>query len=56
MPSRFLYILYLNELVRMCNDACPGLFINESMPNVYVLLYADDGAMINDTIGQLQRQ
>ena len=29
MLNRFLFILYLNELMHMCNDACPGLFINE---------------------------
>ena len=29
---------------------------NESMPNEYMLLYADGVAMVDDTIGRLQRQ
>ena len=41
--------------VHMCNDDSPGLFINESMPNAHMSLYADDVAMVNDTKGQLQR-
>ena len=53
MLSPFLFILYLNEFVHMCNDACPGLFINESMPSVHMPLYADDVAMVNDTISRL---
>jgi len=40
----------------MFNDACPALFINESMPNVLMLLDADGVAMVNDAIGRLQRQ
>ena len=56
MLSHFLFVLYLNELVHRCNDACPGLFINESMPNVLMLLDADGVAMVNDAIGRLQRQ
>jgi len=33
------------------DDTCPSLFINESMPNVHMLLYADEVAMVKDTIG-----
>jgi len=40
----------------MCNDACPGLFINESLPNLPMLLYADDVAMVDDTTDRLQCQ
>jgi len=56
MLSPFLFILYLNELVHMCNKTCPGLFLNESTRNVHVLLYDNDVAMVNDTIGRSQRQ
>jgi len=40
----------------MCNNACPGLFSNESMPNIHMLLYADNVAMVNDQIGRLHCQ
>jgi len=32
----------------MCNDSC--LFNKESMPNVRMLLYANDVVIVNDTI------
>ena len=56
MLTPFLFILYLNELVHVCNDARRGLFINESMSIVHLLLHADDVGMVNCTIDQLQRQ
>ena len=56
MLSPFLFILYLNELVNMCKDNCPGIFVDDAMSNVHMLLYADDIAMVNDTIGRLQKQ
>jgi len=46
----------MNLYICACNDACPGLFINESMLNVHLLIYVDDVAMINGTIGPLQLQ
>ena len=49
MLSPFLFILYLNELVNMCKDNCPGIFVDDSLSNVHMLLYADDIAMVNDT-------
>ena len=57
MISPFLFILYINELVNSCNIAgCNGLFVNEMYPNVHMLMYADDIAIFNDSIGRLQRQ
>ena len=57
MISPFLFILYINELVNSCNIAgCNGLFANEMYPNVHMLMYADDIAIFNDSIGRLQRQ
>jgi len=50
----FVFILYLNGLIHKCNDACPGLFINESMLKVHILAYTNDVAIVNDTIGRLQ--
>jgi len=44
--SPFLFILDPNELKHMYNDTDPDLFINESMPNIHMLLYADDVAMV----------
>jgi len=40
----------------MYNDTCPGVLINESMPNIHMLLDADDVALVTDTIGRLQHQ
>ena len=51
--------MYINELVNSCNIAgCNGLFVNEMYPNVHtcMLMYADDIAIFNDSIGRLQRQ
>ena len=49
-----LHFIFECAYIYVCNDVCPGLFINESMSNVHVLLYADDVAMINNTTGRLQ--
>jgi len=55
--SPFLFILYINELVKFCNIAgCNGLFINEIYHNVHMLMFADDIAILNDSIGRLQQQ
>ena len=36
MLSPFLFILYLNELVNMCKDHYPGIFVDDSMSNVHI--------------------
>ena len=57
MISPLLFILYLNELINMLyNYNCPGIYLNESAPNVQALFYADDICIFNDTIGRLQTQ
>ena len=38
----------------MCNQSVPGIFLNMNVPSVQVLLYADDIALVNDTVGRLQ--
>ena len=56
MISPFLFILYINELVKFCNiTGCNGLFINEMYSNVHILMFADDIAIVNDSIGRLQQ-
>jgi hypothetical protein len=56
MVSPFLFILYLNELVNMCNQSdCEGIFVSENLPNIGLLLYADDLSLLNDTVGRLQK-
>jgi hypothetical protein len=55
MISPLLFILYINQLVYMCQQAGnPGLYLNEHFPSVHVIMYADDIAMVNDTVGRLQ--
>ena len=54
MVIALLFILYINILVSMCNQSVPGIFLNMNVPSVQVLLYADDIALVNDTVGRLQ--
>ena len=55
MISPFLFALYVNELVRLLDElGCPGMRIDEAFSNVNLLMYADDIALMNDTIGRLQ--
>ena len=56
MISPFLFILYLNELVRLLRDyQCPSIRIDNDFPDFSMLMYADDIALCNDTVGRLQR-
>ena len=34
---------------------CHGIFIDESAPNVLILMFADDVAMCADTTGRLKK-
>ena len=58
MISPFLFALYVNELVHLLDElhvGCPGMRIDhEAFSNVTLLMYADDIALMNDTIGRLQ--
>ena len=56
MLSPFLFILYIGELIDMLDElGCHGIYVNEDAKNIIILLYADDMALIADTIGRLQR-
>ena len=53
--SPFLFAFYIGELVDMMKDkACKGVYINEEVPNLMNILYADDIAKGSDTVGRLQ--
>ena len=55
MISPLLFALYVNELVHMFREFhCPGIYIDNDFPTFNMLMYADDIAIINDTIGRLQ--
>ena len=57
MISPFLFILYLNELVRLLRDyQCPSIRVDNDFPDFSMLMYADDIALCNDTVGRLQRR
>ncbi len=56
MLSPFLFIFYLNELIQHVDDKnCQGIYLNESHPNVTLLLYADDLVIVGDHIGRVQK-
>ena len=55
MLSPFLFVLYIGELLQLLRQAgCLGIFIEESAPNVLILMFADDVSMCADTIGRLK--
>ena len=57
MISPLLFILYINQLVHICRiSGNPGIYLDEECPSVHVLMYADDLAMVNDTVGRLQAE
>ena len=38
----------------MRDKCCKGVYINEEVPNLMIILYADDIAEGSDTVGRLQ--
>jgi hypothetical protein len=55
MLSPFLFSLYVGELVTMFEEAgCQGTFIDETVPNIAALLFADDVIAGADSVGRLQ--
>jgi hypothetical protein len=47
--------MYLNELIDMvAENDCQGIYVNESHPNVNMLLYADDVIIVGDQINRVQ--
>ena len=53
--SPFLFAFYIGELVDMMEDkGCKGIYINEEVPDLVIILYADDTAEGSDTVGRLQ--
>ena len=43
------------KLVRLLDEiGCPGIRIDEAFSNINLLMYADDIALMNDTVGRLQ--
>ena len=54
--SPFLFIIYLSELIKEVEKCgCQGIFIDETFPNLCLLLYADDIVEYADTVGRLQK-
>ena len=47
--SPFLFVFYLNELIRLCKEL-PGIHI-EGAIDISMLLYADDLVVIGDNVG-----
>ena len=47
----------MNENIDMIKDStCQGVYVNEFLPNLMVLLYADDLVQCADLPGRLQQQ
>ena len=56
MISPFMFILFINELITLFNNSnCQGIYIDEQVPNVISLMFADDIANVTDTVGRLQK-
>ena len=56
MISPFLFIFYLNELIKLVDENdCQGIYLDEHNPNVTMLLYADDLVIVGDHIGRVQK-
>ena len=56
MLSPFIFILYIGELMDMLDElGCHGIYVDEDAKNIMILLYADDMALIADTIRRLQK-
>ena len=54
--SPILFVLYLNEFIHMSQqENCQGIFVNESHPNVNMLLYADDVVIVGDQVNRVQK-
>ena len=57
MVSPFLFILYINELIQtFIDNECDGIFIDEYYHSVHTIMYADDIAVFNDTVGRMKKQ
>ena len=55
--SPLFFTLFLNEYIDMIKDStCQGVYVNEFLPNLMVLLYADDLVQCADLPGRLQQQ
>ena len=54
MISPLLFILYIDELINML-AACgtPGIFVNDSVSSLHMIMYADDICAVNDTVGRV---
>ena len=55
--SPILFSLFINDIVQELRNNCQnGIFISQNIPEIFVLLYADDIANCADTIRNLQMQ
>ena len=56
LSSPVLFVLYLNEFISMSQqDGCQGIYVNNSHPNVNMLLYADDLVIVGDQVNRVQK-
>ena len=54
MLSPLLFSIYLNELIVMLkNSGCSGIYVNEIVPHISTLMYADDLVLCSDSVGRL---
>ena len=58
MLCSFLFRMYLNELINSLMDSYTneGVHVSDMYNNLRLLLYADDIAKFNDTVGRLQHE
>ena len=55
--SPILFSLFINDIVQELRNNCPhGIFVSQNIPEIFVLLYADDIAICADTVRNIQIQ
>ena len=57
MISSLLCILYIDELINtFALSGTPGIFVDDSVSSLHMIMHADDICAVYDTIGRVQSQ
>ena len=57
LSSPMLFSLFINDLIELIKIECSqGIYVNNSIEDIFALLFADDIANVSDTVVGLQKQ